>query len=127
MLRSQTLQLGQSEIRGRLAELQSGDEITDEQRGEMGELTGEYQNNETELRAAMISEEGDRQANAPEDGQAVEWRRHIENFEIRQAIGALSERTARLTGPTAEVVEELRGQDGAKYQGIQVSGHSDPA
>lgn len=120
MLRSQTLQLRQSEIRSRLAELQSGDEIADEQRGEMGELTTEYQNNETELRAALISEESDRQANAPDDGQAVEWRRHIENFEIRQAIGALTERTARLTGPTAEVVDELRGQDGAKYQGIPI-------
>ena len=77
MLRSQTLQLRQSEIRSRLAELQTGDEIDDEQRGEMGELTAKYQNNEIELRAALISEEADRQANAPDDGQAVEWRRHI--------------------------------------------------
>lgn len=118
MLRSQTLNLRQSEIRSRLAEIQSSEELDDEQRGQMDELTTEYRRNESELRAALISEEAQRQADAPEDSQARERRNLLDHFEIRQAIGVLTERTARLSGPTAELVEEMRGADGAKYEGI---------
>lgn len=120
MLRSQTLQIRQSEIRSRLAELQAGEEIDDEQRGQMDELTVEYRQNETEYRAAVISEESERQEHAPEDGSSREWQRQIDRFEIGQAVGMLTERTARLTGATAEVVEELRSQAGSGLQGIPI-------
>lgn len=120
MLRSQTLELRQSEIRSRLAELQSGEEITDEQHGQMDELTTEFRRNETELRAALIGEDADRQAHAPDDSQARERRSLIDSFEIRQAIGVLTERTAMLSGPTAELVQEMRSADKANYQGIPI-------
>ena len=120
MLRSQTLQLRQSEIRSGLADLQAGEDIDDEQRDQMDELTTEYRRNETELRAALISEEHERQTSAPEDSQARERRSLIEHFEVRQAIGVLTERTARLSGPTAELVEEMRGAEEANYQGIPI-------
>lgn len=120
MLRSQTLQLRQSEIRSRLAEIQAKDELDDELRGKMDELTTEYRKNETELRAALISEEARRQADAPEDSQARERRNLESQFEVRQAISVLTERTAMLSGPTAELVQDMRSQEGAKYQGIPV-------
>lgn len=115
MLFSQKITLRQSEIRSRLAELQGGEEIDDEQRAEMDRHTTEYRRNESELRAALISEEAERQANAPEDSQAAERRELEDGFEVRQIFNVLNERTARLDGRTAEAVEQLRSE--GSYQG----------
>ena len=117
MLRSQTLQLRQSEIRSRLAEIQSNDDIDDEQRAQMDELSVEYRRNETEHRAALISEEAERQANTPEDGKALERRSLLSQFEIRQAIDA-EVSGIDASGPTGEIIQELRGQK--DYKGTPV-------
>ena len=64
MTNSQKLQLRASEIRQRLNEIAGleSDALTDEIRSESDTLATEYRDTETQLRAAIIAEDGERQA-----------------------------------------------------------------
>ena len=64
MTKSQKFQLRASEIRSRLTEIAAleGDALTTEIRGECDILTAEYRDTETQLRAAIVAEDGERQA-----------------------------------------------------------------
>ena len=64
MTLTQRLQIRTSEQRSRLAELAGLDELTDEQRAELGTLGTEHQDTEAQLRAAIAS--------APDAAQAVD-------------------------------------------------------
>ena len=64
MTLTQRLQIRTSEQRSRLAELAGLDELTDEQRAELGTLGTEHQDTESQLRAAIAS--------APDAAQAVD-------------------------------------------------------
>ena len=58
MLKSQSIQIRQSEIRGRLNELLDKDELTEDERAERDRLTAEFKDSEPNLRAALVSETG---------------------------------------------------------------------
>ena len=57
MTRRQKMELRASEIRTRLAELGGADELTDEQRGELDKLRGEYTDTERKIGALTVAED----------------------------------------------------------------------
>lgn len=119
MLTSTTIQRRQSEIRQSLAELVGKDKPSDEESRKMGDLDAEYRSNETRYRAALIAEDSERR----EAGKDLETRSDREyseligRFELRQVALHLDE-GAKIDGPTAEVVQELRSKGG--YRGVPV-------
>jgi len=119
MLDSVKIQRRQSEIRQALAELVGKETPTDDETRQMETLDGEYRQNETRYRAALIAEDTERR----EAGQELEtregrqWNELVAGFELRQVALHLDEGRT-LDGRTAEVVQELRGQGG--YRGVPV-------
>ncbi|MGO4833920.1 phage major capsid protein, partial [Rhizobiaceae sp. 2RAB30] len=85
----------------------------------MTDLDTEYRSNETRYRAALVSEDTERrEAGADlETRDGKEYTDLVGKFEVRQIALALDEGAA-LSGPTAEVVQELRSKGG--YRGIPV-------
>lgn len=77
MKHSQRLQIEQSEKRQRINELLAKDSLTDEERAELGTLTGRMQQIEVELRAAIQSE-ADAETAARNDAPDAEHRERIE-------------------------------------------------
>lgn len=120
MLESVKIMSRQSEIRSANAELAAIGAPSDEQIAKMDELTREYRSNETRYRAALVAEDEERRAAdyELETRDVSEWSKLIDEFEVRQAVAALTEDGAQLTGATAEVVTELRSQ--GVYQGVPV-------
>lgn len=119
MLDSVKIQRRQSEIRQELAELVGKDEPTEDETRSMGDLDKEYRNNETRYRAALISEEEERQdaKDELETRSEKEWSELLGQFEVRQIAMAL-DHGHQIEGQTAEIVTELRSQ--GAYQGIPV-------
>ena len=119
MLQSAKLQKRQSEIRQELASLVGKETPTDDETRSMESLDKEYQNNEVRYRAALVSEDTERRdAGAElEKREDREFSDLIGKFELRQAVLALDEGRA-LDGATAELVQELRSQNG--YRGVPV-------
>ena len=119
MLNSVNIARRQSEIRQSLAELGGKPDLTEEETRNMDALDREYQVNETRYRAALITEDGERQEAAVEleTRSDREWSEVAAGFELRQAMLTLDEGRP-LTGKTAEAVEELRGKGG--YRGVPV-------
>ncbi|MGO4643236.1 phage major capsid protein [Mesorhizobium sp. 2RAF45] len=119
MLTSVTIQRRQSEIRQALAELAGKEKPSDDETRKMGELDTEYRSNETRYRAALTAEDTERR----EAGADLETRGDrefaamINRFEMRQIALLLDEGKA-LSGPTAEIVQELRTKGG--YRGVPV-------
>ncbi|MEI9425542.1 phage major capsid protein [Mesorhizobium sp. Cs1299R1N1] len=119
MLTSVTIQRRQSEIRQSLAELVGKDKPTEDEARKMGELDTEYRGNETRYRAALVAEDTERrEAGADLETRGdKEYAAMIGRFEMRQVALLLDEGKA-LSGPTAEVVQEIRAKGG--YRGVPV-------
>ncbi len=119
MLESVKISRRQSEIRQQLSELVAKDKPTEDETRSMETLDTEYRTNETRYRAALISEDKERQA-ANDDFETrseKEWSDLMGRFEVRQVALALDEGAA-LSGETAEIVQEMRSKGG--YRGIPV-------
>ncbi|GEP54178.1 phage major capsid protein [Reyranella soli] len=119
MLESVKISRRQSEIRQALAALVGKDKPTDDEVRSMSGLDKEFQANETRYRAALIAEDNERRdaKGELETRGSKEWGELIGRFEMRQVVLALEEGAA-LSGPTAEVVTELRSKGG--YRGVPV-------
>ncbi len=117
MLESMKISRRQSEIRQVLAGLVGKPQPSEDETRQMESLDQEYRLNETRYRGALIAEDGERREAASdlETRGDREWSGLIGKYEVRQAALALDE-GAKLTGATAEVVEELRSRGG--YRGI---------
>lgn len=117
MLESVKVSRRQSEIRAALATLVGKDKPTDDEVRSMTDLDKEYAVNETRYRAALIAEDTERRdaGRDLENRGSAEWSKLIDRFEVRQVALFLDEGTA-LSGPTAEVVAELRSRSG--YRGV---------
>jgi HK97 family phage major capsid protein len=119
MLDSVKISRRQSEIRAALAALAGKEKPTDDEVRSMADLDKEYTTNETRYRAALIAEDTERR-DAGRDLETRDGKQFaglVEKFEMRQVVLALDEGAA-LSGPTSEVVTELRGKGG--YRGIPV-------
>lgn len=119
MLESVKISRRQSEIRAALAALVGKEKPTDDETRSMSDLDKEYQTNETRYRAALVAEDQERTKakGELETRGDKEWGELIGRFELRQVALALDE-GAQLSGPTAEVVTEMRGRGG--YRGIPI-------
>jgi HK97 family phage major capsid protein len=119
MLESVKIQRRQSEIRQALAALVGKDKPTEDETRSMETLDAEYRTNETRYRAALIAEDQERRdaKGELETRGDKEYADLIGRFELRQVALALDE-GASLSGPTAEVVQEMRGHGG--YRGVPV-------
>ncbi|MEM9705163.1 MAG: phage major capsid protein [Pseudomonadota bacterium] len=119
MLESVKIQSRQSEIRQELSQLVGKTEPTEDEVRSLDSLDAEFRTNEKRYRAALIAESEERQA-ANDDFEAredKEFSELVNNFELRQVALNLDEGAA-LSGQTAEVVEELRGQGGFRGQPV---------
>ena len=121
MTKRQTLELRISEIRQRLNALNGKEELTDEERAEMGTLTTEYGEKETEYRAAVIAEADDletRQAEAAAgangDGALAEHRALLDKAHLTAYLGHAVSGTP-LDGAEAELnaALEVRSASGS--------------
>ena len=85
----QKLELRRSEIRSRLGELAALDTLTDEQKTETDRLTKEFQEKETQYRAAVIAE-GERAQTREfgNDGEAAEIRAIKRRSSLRNYLDA---------------------------------------
>ncbi|MCB1463137.1 MAG: phage major capsid protein [Nitratireductor sp.] len=119
MLESAKIARRQSEIRQSLATIVGKSEPTEEETRSMESLDSEYRLNETRYRAALITEDQEREEakGELETRSEKEYAELVDKFELRQVALALDEGRT-LDGPTAEVVEEMRSQGG--YRGIPV-------
>ncbi|ABA79381.2 phage major capsid protein [Rhodobacter sphaeroides] len=119
MLTSVTIARRQSEIRQALSTLAGKPTPTEDETRQMEQLDGEYRQNETRYRAALIAEDTERrEAGADlETRSGREWSEMVAGYELRQVVRALEEGRA-LSGRTAEVVAELRNAGG--YRGVPV-------
>jgi len=119
MLESVKIARRQSEIRQALAGLVGKERPTEDETRSMSDLDKEYQTNETRMRAALIAEDQERRdaKGELETRGEKEWGDLIGRFEMRQVVLSLDEGAA-LTGPTAEVVTEMRSRGG--YRGVPV-------
>lgn len=117
MLTSVRIQRRQSEIRQRLTELVGNDAPAEAETREMETLDGEYRQNETRYRAALLAEDTERrEAGADlETRSDREWADLRRGVETRQYALYFSE-GRELTGQTAEVVQEMRSIGG--YRGL---------
>ncbi len=88
MLQSQKLALRASEIRARLAALAAVDDLTDEQRTELGNLRTEYGDVETRYQAALVAED-----KPPEHRQATPEGRELRAMIDGANLGAIFEAT----------------------------------
>jgi HK97 family phage major capsid protein len=119
MLQSKKLELRRSNIREEIAVL-AGKESRDENENRaLDNLETEYGDNERSYRGFLVSEDSERTAAGEElEGRSdQEFSQLIDAFELRQVCLALDE-GAVLSGQTAEVVTELRSQNG--FQGVPV-------
>lgn len=119
MLDSLKITRRQSEIRQELASLVGKDTPSEDETRSMETLDKEYRANEIRFRAALVSEDEEReQAKGElETRSDTEWRDMMGKFELRQVALALDEGAA-INGATAEIIEEMRSAGG--YQGIPV-------
>lgn len=120
MLESAKIQRRQSEVREQLASLAANENLTDEQRSQIDSLDREYRDNEARFRAALIAEDTERrEAEEDLEGRSEkEWSTLLGSFELRQVAAYLSQDGGALTGPTAEIVQEMRGR--GDYRGVPV-------
>lgn len=119
MLDSVKIARRQSEIRQTLSGLAGKSEPTADELRQMETLDGEYRQNETRYRAALIAEDTERrEAGADLESRASrEWDDLVSGFEMRQ-IALHMQEGRDLDGRTLEVVQELRSKGG--YRGTPV-------
>ena len=104
MTNAQKLALRASEIRTRLAELAGVEEITDEQRAEIGTLRTEYTDVEVRVQAALVA--GDEPAPTETATEARELRELVEGSSIGAIFSATIEHRST-SGREAELQTEL--------------------
>ena len=121
MTASQKLQIRLSEIRTRLNQLGSKDgDLSEEERGEVDKLTGEYQDAEARHRAAIVTESEEaeqRQAGEEpggETGEGAEVRRLIERATIGNYVEAALQGTIE-QGAERELADALEVRRGPGY------------
>ncbi len=119
MLESVKITRRQSEIRQALAGLVGKATPTEDETRQIETLDGEFRNNEVRYRGALIAEDTERRdaKGELETRGDREYSDLIGKFEVRQAVLALDEGRA-LSGPTAEIVSELRERGG--FRGIPI-------
>lgn len=119
MLDSLKITRRQSEIRQELSSLVGKDTPTDDETRSMDTLDKEYRSNEIRFRAALVSEDEQRDEakGELETRSGSEWAAMMGKFELRQVALALDENSA-LSGATKEIIDEMRSNGG--YQGIPV-------
>jgi HK97 family phage major capsid protein len=119
VLESVKIQKRQSEVRQQLAVLAGKEKPSDDEVRSMSELDKEYGVLEQRFRASLIAEDQERKdaKGELETRGDKEYAELICRFELRQVALALDEGAA-LTGPTQEVVSELRSKGG--YRGYPV-------
>ncbi|WP_299376025.1 phage major capsid protein [uncultured Tateyamaria sp.] len=118
MLRSQEIQLAQSQRREQMAAIQSAETINDEGRTELRSLTEAYANAETEYRAAVILEDAERAQIKEPDNAAQDFERECRAFDLSAVVAAQTDGKA-LTGREAEVSTELETRHGAGSKGMR--------
>ena len=103
----QKLELRRSEIKSRLGELAALDTLTDEQKAETDRLTKEFQEKETQYRAAVIAE-GERAQTREfgNDGEAAEIRAIKRRSNLRNYLDAAGKGVG-LAGAEAELNDAL--------------------
>lgn len=113
MLESKKIELRRSEVRQQLAVLAGKTEPTADELRSMETLNTEYGTLETRYRAALVGEDTERRDAGKdlETRDGKEWDKQVGAFEVRQVALNLDE-GAPLSGPTAEVVQELRSRGG---------------
>ena len=103
----QKLELRRSEIRSRLGELAALDELNDDQKAETDRITKEFQEKETQYRAAVIAEGEKAQTREfGSDGEAAEIRAIKRKSSLRNYLDAASKGTG-LAGAEAELNDAL--------------------
>ena len=119
MLESVKISRRQSEIRAALATLVGKEKPTDDETRSMTDLDKEYATNETRYRGALVAEDTERRdaKGELETRGSKEWSELIGRFEMRQVVLSLDEGAA-LSGPTAEIVTEMRTKGG--YRGVPI-------
>ncbi len=119
MLESVKISRRQSEIRQALAALVGKEKPTEDETRSMEAMDAEYRSNETRYRASLIAEDGERRdaKGELETRGDREWSDLVGRFELRQVALALDE-GAPLSGPTLEVVQEMRSRGG--YRGVPI-------
>ncbi len=119
MLDSVKITRRQSEIRQELSSLVGKETVTEDETRSMENLDKEYRANEVKFRAALVSEDEQRDEakGELETRSGKEWAEMMGKFELRQVAFAIDEGKA-LDGATKEIIEEMRSAGG--YQGIPV-------
>ena len=103
----QKLELRRSEIREKLSKLSSEDNLTDEQKTEIENLTTEFQDSEVRYRAALIAEGEKAQTKEfGTDGEGAEIRALRTRAPLKDYVMAASEKRS-LDGPMAELNDAL--------------------
>ena len=102
MRKSQTIQLRQSELRGRLNELLDKDELSDDEKAERDRLTAEFKDSEPQLRAALIVESGDDEKADADDDEKADV---VDAVQLRDYFAAGM--GGPLTGAARELNDEL--------------------
>src|SRR5258708_34147491 len=123
MLLSTQISRKQSELRQELPRLAGKENPEQAELDRMSAIDKEYQNNEVRFRAALQSEssELEKARGELETRETREWGQLLERFEIRQAVLYQTEKDFRLSGETAEVVNELHSRaKAANHGGIGV-------
>ncbi|WP_159727175.1 phage major capsid protein [Methylosinus sp. Ce-a6] len=119
MLESVKISRRQSEIRQALAGLVGKESPTEDETRQMAARDAEYRVNEQRFRAALIAEDTERRE-ARDDLETRGDREYsdlVSRFEMLQVARFLDEGRA-LSGPTNEIVTELRNRGG--YRGVPV-------
>jgi HK97 family phage major capsid protein len=119
MLTSVKIQKRQSEIRQQLAALAGKDNPDENEIRSLQDLDKEFQTNETRFRAALVAESEERAA-AKDDLETRSDREYadlVSKFELRQVANFL-DTGDKITGQTAEVVEEMRSH--GSYRGVPI-------
>jgi HK97 family phage major capsid protein len=119
MLESTKIQRRQSEVRQQLAALAGKEKPSEDELRSMSELDKEYGVLEQRYRASLIAEDTERREakDELETRSDREFGELIDKFELRQVASFLDTGDA-LSGPTAEVVSELRAKHG--FRGVPV-------
>ena len=124
MTTAQKLAIRLSEIRQKLNELSASDELSDEQRAEMGKLTAEYPSVEERHRAAIVaeSEAAERRAAGDVDGaEGAELRRLQSTARLGRYLVAAAAGVA-VDGAEGELLDalEVRDHPGVQPGAVQV-------
>ena len=116
----QKLELRRSEIRARLSELSELDTLTDEQKSETDALTKEFQEKETQYRAALIAEGEAAQAKEfGTDGEGAEIRALRSRAPLQDYVMAAVEKRS-LEGASGELNDALEVPRVGKNGGIVI-------